>query len=478
MAMLIPLAVDLDGSLTYTDTLHESTLKLLSKQPLNVFRLPLWLYQGKATLKNKIAQKIELNPETLPYNQELLGYLKEQKERGRRLILCTAADSAIANKIAEHLGIFDEVMASDGTMNLSSGQKAKALESRFGLKGFDYVGNSTDDLAVWPSSNKAIIVNASPSLIKKAKKISDVEKVFPASKQDISTWLKVFRIHQWVKNILLFMPLIAAHQFLNMELWLPLVIAFFAFSLCASSVYITNDLFDLEDDRQHPRKRKRPFASGRIPVLIGVGLVPLLLVSGFVLANYVGGQFLPWLTFYFLLTCAYTWLFKRIVLLDCMTLAMLYTLRVVSGAAAVNMSLSFWLLAFSVFLFLSLAFIKRYAELEIQLLSGDVKIKGRGYYTTDAVIVQTLGITAGYAATLVLALYLNSDEVVALYAFPEAIWAAIPIMLFWVSWMWLRAHRGEMHDDPIVFALKDKASLFTGVLFSLVLYLGMVGLPW
>lgn len=478
MPRVKPLTIDLDGSLTYTDTLHESTLKLLSKQPLEVFRLPLWLYQGKATLKNKIAQKVELNPKTLPYNQELLEYLKEQKEMGRKLILCTAADSSIANRIAEHLGIFDEVMASDGTINLSSSQKAKALESRFGLKGFDYVGNSTDDLAVWTSSNKAIIVNASPSLIKKAKKISDVEKVFPAHKQDISTWFRVFRIHQWVKNILLFMPLIAAHQVLNMEMWLPLVIAFFAFSLCASSVYVTNDLFDLEDDRQHPRKRKRPFASGKIPVLIGVGLVPLLLVSGFVLANYVGGKFLPWLTFYFLLTCAYTWLFKRIVLLDCMTLAMLYTLRVVSGAAAVEMSLSFWLLAFSVFLFLSLAFIKRYAELEIQLLSGEEKIKGRGYYTTDAVIVQTLGITAGYAATLVLALYLNSDAVVALYSFPEAIWAAIPIMLFWVSWMWLRAHRGEMHDDPIVFALKDKTSLFSGVLFSLVLYLGVVGLPW
>jgi 4-hydroxybenzoate polyprenyltransferase/phosphoserine phosphatase len=477
MNKFLPLVIDLDGSLTYVDTLYESTLKLLIKHPIDVFRLPLWLYQGKATLKNRIAQKIEFNPETVPYNQELLEYLKEQKQRGRKLILCTAADSTIANKIADHLGIFDEVMASDGTTNLSSGQKAKALGSRFGLKGFDYVGNSTDDLAVWPSSNKAIIVNASPSLIKKAKTISDVEKVFPAPKQDISTWLRVFRIHQWVKNILLFMPLIAAHQLLNTALWLQLIIAFFAFSLCASSVYVTNDLFDLEDDREHPRKRKRPFASGRIPVLIGVGLVPLLLVSGFVLANYVGEQFLLLLTFYLLLTFAYTCLFKRIVLLDCITLAILYTLRVVSGAAAVEMPLSFWLLAFSVFLFLSLAFIKRYAELEIHLLSGQEKIKGRGYYLTDAVIVQTIGITAGYAATLVLALYLNSDAVVALYRFPEAMWAAIPIMLFWLSWIWLRAHRGEMHDDPIIFALKDKASLFSGVLFFLVLYLGAVGLP-
>jgi len=473
-----PLAVDLDGSLTYTDTLHESTLKLLSKQPLDAFKLPLWLTKGKASLKNKIAEKVELNPASLPYNQDLLEYLKEQKKTGRKLILCTAADSSIANKVAEHLELFDEVMASDGVTNLSSTSKAEALEARVGLKGFDYVGNSNDDLAVWQRANKAIIVNASSSVIKKAEKICDIEKVFPAPKQDIRTWIRVFRLHQWVKNILLFMPMVAAHQFLNMDMWLPLIIAFFAFSLCASSVYVTNDLFDLEDDRQHPRKRKRPFASGRIPILTGVVLAPLLLASGFILAGFVGGSFLPWLTFYFLLTCVYTWRFKRIVLLDCMTLAMLYTLRVVSGAAAADMSLSFWLLAFSVFLFLSLAFIKRYAELEIQLLSGKQKIKGRGYYTTDAAIIQTLGITAGYAATLVLALYLNSSAVVTLYLFPEAIWAAIPIMLFWISWMWLRAHRGEMHDDPIVFALKDKTSLFSGALFSLVLYIGMVGLPW
>jgi len=473
-----PLVVDLDGSLTYTDTLHESTLKLLGKNSLNIFKIPLWLSQGKATLKNKIAQNVEIKPESLPYNQGLLNYLKKEKELGRKLILCTAADSSIANKVAKHIGIFDEVMASDGVINLSSDQKAKALEARFGLKGFDYVGNSNDDLAVWQRANKAIIVNASSSVIKKAEKICDIEKELPPPKQDVSTWIRVFRLHQWVKNILLFMPMIAAHQFLNIEMWLPLIIAFFAFSLCASSVYIINDLFDLEDDRQHPRKRQRPFASGRIPILIGVVLAPLLLASGFTLAWFVEGSFLLWLTFYFLLTCAYTWHFKRIVLLDCMALAMLYTLRVVSGAAAADMPLSFWLLAFSVFLFLSLAFIKRYAELEIQLLIGEQKVKGRGYYTTDAAIIQTFGITAGYAATLVLALYLNSSAVIALYTFPEAIWGAIPIMVFWISWMWLRAHRGEMHDDPIIFALKDKTSLFSGALFSLVLYIGMVGLPW
>jgi len=255
-----PLAVDLDGSLTYTDTLHESTLKILSKTPLNIFKLPLWLAQGKATLKNNIAQKVEFNPETLPYNQDLLEWLKEQKTAGRKLILCTAADSSIANKVADYLGIFDEVMASDGITNLSSSQKARALESRFGLKGFDYVGNSKDDIAVWQCARKAIVVNASSPVLKKVIQVCEVEKTFPSPKQSISTWMRVFRVHQWVKNILLFMPLIAAHQLLNMDVLFSLIIAFFAFSLCASSVYVTNDLFDLEDDRQHPRKR-----SGLLP---------------------------------------------------------------------------------------------------------------------------------------------------------------------------------------------------------------------
>jgi 4-hydroxybenzoate polyprenyltransferase len=192
----------------------------------------------------------------------------------------------------------------------------------------------------------------------------------------------------------------------------------------------------------------------------------------------VGGTFLPWLIFYFVLTCAYSWGLKRLVLVDCLTLAMLYTLRIVAGAAAANMSLSFWLLAFSVFLFLSLAFVKRYAELQVQVLHKKHKVHGRGYYTADAPLIQILGITSGYAAVLVLALYLNSDAVVKLYRTPECVWGTVPVMLFWVSWMWLQAHRGEMHDDPLVYAIKDKASLLAGVVFAVVLVIGAVGWPW
>ena len=470
--------VDLDGTLIRTDTLHESAIRLLRDQPWRVFLLPQWLAQGKAALKRKLAQGSGFEPGTLPYHQDLLDWLKQERAEGRRIILCTAADASIAEAIAAHLGIFDEVMASDGTVNLAGRHKAEALERRFGRAGFDYAGNSNADLAVWSLARHAIVVQGGPDLAEKAKALCEVEKVFPAPALSFPVWARVFRLHQWLKNLLLFVPLLAAHQFTNPDDWKTLLLAFFSFSLCASSVYIANDLFDLESDRQHPRKRGRPLASGLVPVWMGVVLAPLLLLASLALGRQVGGGFLPWLLFYFLITCAYSWGLKRLMMIDGITLAVLYTLRIVAGAAAVNWPLSFWLLTFSIFLFLSLAFLKRYAELEIQLLHGNQKAHGRGYYTSDAALVQTLGVTSGYAAVLVLALYLNTDTVVKLYRTPELVWGELPVMLFWISWMWMRAHRGEMHDDPLIFALKDKASLAAGVAFAVVFGLSTVGWPW
>jgi 4-hydroxybenzoate polyprenyltransferase len=475
---LHPLVVDLDGTLIHTDMLHESALRVLRDNPFDTLRIPYWLSKGKSSLKRNLADRTDFDPTSLPYNQDLLDWLKQQRACGRKLILCTASDLSIATAISEHLGIFDEVMASDGAANLAGKYKAEALEERFGHSGFDYVGNSRADLAVWRCARRAVVVNGSANLARKAGGCCELEQVFPSPTRGFTTWLRVLRVHQWMKNLLLFVPLFAAHQITNPDTWLALILAFFSFSLCASSVYIANDLLDLESDRQHPRKCKRPFASGLVPAWMGVVLAPLLLLASLALAQHAGGNFLPWLLFYFVVTCAYSWGLKRIILVDCLILAMLYTLRIVAGAAAAGMGLSFWLLAFSVFLFLSLAFVKRYAELEVQLLNGKQKTHGRGYYTSDAPLVQTLGIASGYAAVLVLALYLNSDAVVKLYRTPEFVWGAVPVMLFWVSWMWMQAHRGEMHDDPLVFAVKDKASLLAGVAFAAVLAIGTVGCPW
>jgi 4-hydroxybenzoate polyprenyltransferase and related prenyltransferases len=473
-----PLVVDLDGTLLRTDMLHESALRAARDNPSALFQIPAWLATGKAALKRRLAERVDFCVECLPYHQEFLAWLHEEKATGRRLILCTASDEKYARAIAAHLGIFDEVMASDGVTNLSSTRKAKALVQRFGTGGFDYAGNHTDDLPVWQHANRAIVVNAPASLAKQAEKVSSVERVFPRASNQLRVWHKALRVHQWMKNLLLFIPLLGAHSFTEPERWFATLLAFFAFSLCASSVYIVNDLTDLESDRLHPRKRKRPFASGDLPTVFGVCIAPCLLILSAVLAWNVGTAFMGWLAAYFVLTAAYSWGLKRVLLLDCIVLALLYTLRIVAGAAAAGLQLSFWLLAFSVFLFLSLAFVKRYAELHVQQERGGGKAHGRAYHTDDVGLIQTMGVTAGYAAVLVLALYLNSDQVLQLYGTPAFIWGAVPVMLFWVSWVWLQAHRGNMHDDPVVFALKDRGSLAAGAVFVAVMAMGTVDWPW
>ena len=475
---LKPLVIDLDGTLIHTDVLHESALRALHDHPLDTLCIPLWLARGKAVLKRHLATLSDFDPKSLPYNIELLAWLRQQKTGGRKLVLCTASDESFAVSIADHLKLFDDVIASDGTTNLAGGNKARALVDRFGQSGFDYAGNSPADLAVWEQARHAIVVGASENLTRRARGVCQVEQVFPPTSPGLAVWSQVLRVHQWLKNLLLLIPLFASHQLNQREAWVSLLFAFLALSLCASSVYIANDLLDLESDRLHPRKRNRPFASGQIPAWIGVALAPVLVLAGLALGSRVGGHFLAWLEVYFALTCAYSWGLKRIMLVDCLTLAMLYTLRVVAGAAATGTALSFWLLAFSVFLFLSLAFVKRYAELNVQQLEGRKRAHGRAYLTSDAPLVQTLGITSGYTAALVLALYLESDAVVRLYRTPEIVWGAVPVLLFWVSWMWMQANRGNMHDDPLIHAVKDKASLLAGAAFAALMALGALGWPW
>jgi 4-hydroxybenzoate polyprenyltransferase len=463
----VPLVVDLDGTLILSDMLHESALSLLKIRPIDVFKIPFWLVRGKAALKKQLAESFTFDAAQLPYNVRLLEWLIDQKSNGVSLVLCTASDIRIAESVSSHLGIFDEVFASDGAINLVGPAKTKSLIDRYGLGGFDYAGNSNADLVVWQSSRNAIIVNASLKLENRARKTANVTEVFATCSSPVKTTLRVIRAHQWLKNLLLFAPLFAAHEAHILQSWWVLAIAFLSFSFCASAVYIANDLFDLDSDRQHPRKRERPFASGRTSALVGVGLVPFLLLTSAILAQQIGQSYSIWLLVYFTITCAYTWGLKRIVIVDCLTLGMLYTVRIVAGAAVIDKQLSFWLLAFSVFLFVSLAYVKRYAELNVQNFNGSKKSHGRGYLTSDAPLVQSLGISSGYASVLVLALYLNSESILTLYRRPEIMWAGVPIVLFWVNWMWLQAHRGQMHDDPILFAVKDKASLTAGVCFAI-----------
>lgn len=474
-----PLVVDLDGTLIYTDMLHESAIKVLRDRPLTTLWIPVWLSRGKAVLKEHLAQRSDFDPQTLPYNQELLSWLLRQRAIGRRLVLCTASDRLIADAIAKHLNVFDEVIASDGHTNLTGRNKADALAQRFGESGFDYVGNSWKDIPVWARAKHAVVVNAPASVTRAARDCCEIERVFPSPRISFRTWIHVIRAHQWLKNLLVFVPLLASHELSGSASWMMLTLAFFAFSFCASSVYILNDLLDLESDRLHLRKRRRPFASGVVPTWLGAVLMPLLLVAGITLATWVGREFLGWLLFYFVLTCAYSFVLKRVMMIDCITLAMLYTLRIVAGASAAGVTLSFWLITESAFLFLSLAFVKRYAELNLQARQhdGGGRVHGRGYHTNDAVLIRVFGIGAGYIAVLVLALYLNSRDASLIYPHPGFAWVALPVIFFWISWMWLQASRGNMHDDPLVFAAKDRISLVAGVCFVGSMLLATTGLP-
>ena len=472
------IAVDLDGTLTLTDTLYEAALVLARSKPIMLFLLPFWLVKSVAYFKLKVAENSVLDVTTLPYNAPFIDWLKEQKARGKTIVLCTAANELIARNVYKHFDLFDDFIASDENTNLKSANKRKELEDKYGEHGYDYAGNSSADLEVWAGAAQAIVVNASVTVLTKASKVASVSETFPSENPSLSVWFKALRVHQWLKNLLLFVPLLAAHQFGNFQSLATLTLAFISFSLCASSVYIINDLLDLESDRRHPRKKNRPFASAKLPISLGLVVALALIGSSVTLGAVVGEEFLVILLLYLSLTVAYSMALKRLVLIDCLTLATLYTLRIIAGAVAVSVSLSFWLLAFSVFMFFSLALVKRYAELKVQILEAKSFAHGRGYVVSDAPLLQTLGVTSGYISALVLALYVQSEDIVSLYAQPLAIWLVLPILLFWVSWVWLKAERGEMHDDPIVFAASDKSSLVVTVLTVVVFIYAATGMTF
>ncbi len=460
----VPLCVDLDGTLILSDLLLESMLLLIKRNPLYLLRIPLWLLRGKASLKAEIAARVTVNPAALPYNRELIDWLRSEQGAGRRLWLCTAANERLAQGVAGHLGLFEGVIASDASTNLAGESKAARLVERFGERGFDYCGNERRDLAIWRHANGAIVTRGGASLERDAARSTPVLHSFPSRVNAPRALLRALRPHQWAKNALILVPLLAAHVAGNPRALTAALLAVVAFCLCASSVYILNDLLDLEADRAHQRKSKRPFAAGDLSILAGLALAPILLVSAVLITLFLPGKFQLVFASYYLLTVAYSFALKGRVLIDAMTLAGLYTLRIIAGAAAVAVALSFWLLLFSIFLFLSLAFVKRFAELDSLRRQQRLRAAGRGYHVEDLPLLQSLGTASGYLSVLVLALYINSPAIEALYRRPKVVWMLCVLMLYWVSRVWMKAQRGSMHDDPVVFALKDRVSLVVGLL--------------
>lgn len=460
----VALCVDLDGTLIATDLLFESLVLLIKRNPLYLLYLPLWLLRGKAALKSEIASRVTLNPAALPYSKELIGWLKSERDAGRSLWLCTAADVSLATRVAAHLDLFDGVIASEGGVNVAGAAKASLLVQRFGEGGFDYCGNELRDIAVWRHARGAIVVRGGASLERKVAEQMPVIRAFPVERNTLKATVRALRPHQWVKNILVLVPVAAAHRIGSGSSMAAGLLAVVAFCLCASSVYVLNDLLDLEADRAHSRKSKRPFAAGQLSILVGLFLAPALLIVAAIIAAFLPAKFILVLATYYVLTVAYSFRLKGVVLVDAVTLAGLYTLRVIAGAAAVAVPLSFWLLLFSVFLFLSLAFVKRFAELDVLRRQQRLRAAGRGYLIEDLSLLQSLGTASGYLSVLVLALYINSPEISALYHRPKVIWMLCVLMLYWISRIWLLAQRGQMHDDPIVFALKDRLSIAIGIM--------------
>lgn len=468
-ASATPLCVDLDGTLIYSDLFFESLLLLLKCNPLCLFVIPFWLLRGRAVLKAEVAARVILNPAALPYDTEFLGWLQSERVTGRSLWLCTAANERLARNVGNHLGLFDGIVASNSEKNLAGDSRAIWLVEHFGQRGFDYCGDEQRDLQVWKHARAAIVVHGSDQLERRASRIVAVVRTFPLRRKALwAAASRALRPHQWAKNVLVLVPLLAAHRAVDLAVDAAAFLATLVFCLCASSVYIVNDLLDLEADRAHARKRKRPFAAGDLSLLSGVMMASGLLLAAALGAAFLSPEFQLTLLIYYVLTLGYSLALKGIVLVDAFALAWLYTLRIIAGAAAVRVPLSFWLLLFSVFLFLSLAFAKRFAELDDLRRQNRLRAAGRGYDTGDLPLLQSLGTTAGYLSVLVLALYINSPEIAALYRQPKAIWLLCVLMLAWISRVWMKAQRGQMHDDPMVFALRDRASLVLGMLSAVV----------
>lgn len=452
------LYVDLDGTLINSDLLLESFLHLIGKNVFYLLLIPAWLLKGKANLKHQIAERVDLKIDLLPYNKELLAYLAEKKNEGRHLVLISASNRKYVKQVASYVGLFDSSIGSSENENLKGDRKLDKIRELSGQENFEYAGNEQADMAIWRQAKGAVVVNASKKLETEAAKLTDLVATISRKKDRVGFFIKALRPHQWAKNLLLFLPLILSHQLINIELLMIAFAGFVSFSFCASSVYLLNDLLDLEHDRQHKTKRLRPFAAGELPVFVGLIACPILLLLAFIIAIPLPLEFSLIVGGYLVMTLLYSFRLKAIAIVDVLVLAGLYTLRIIAGAAAISVIPSFWLLAFSMFLFMSLAIVKRFTELNNLRNTDLTEAAGRGYQAGDLDLLAMLGSASGFTSVLVFALYINDEETLLLYGTPEILWFICPLLLFIICRLWLLAHRGELHEDPVVFAITDHSS--------------------
>jgi 4-hydroxybenzoate polyprenyltransferase/phosphoserine phosphatase len=471
------LVVDLDGTLIKSDLLVESACVLLGQSPFNALLMGAWLAGGRAFLKRRIAERAEIDVSLLPYNEAVLERIRAAREAGHPVYLASASDECHVAAVARHLGLFDGWFGSDGVVNLRGDAKAARLVGAFGERGFDYIADSAVDLPVWRRAHTAVVLGRSEALAQRASRVAVAAERLALPRTRLRTWLSLLRPHHWAKNALVAVALITSHSF-TLAAAVEVLLSFVAFSLCASSVYVLNDLVDLRTDRGHPRKRRRPLASGAVPLLQGALLAPIILAGGVAASLLVSRRFAAVLGVYYAVTVVYSFAFKRKMMVDVITLAGLYTIRVVAGAIAIEVFVSQWILAFSMFVFLALALIKRYSELVGRLDAGLPDPTNRNYRVGDLPVVLSLAAAAGYSAVIVFSLYLASDSVTALYRWPEVLWLAVPLLVYWISRMLVMANRRLVDEDPILFALRDRVSLLTGaVLLALTMWAYLVPNP-
>lgn len=468
-----PLCVDLDGTLVKSDTLVDSLLVLVRKQPARLLAFPLQVLRGKAAFKAYVTGHVTLDVAHLPYNRKLLQYLQQERQRGRTLYLATGADVRIGQRVADHLGLFTGVLGSDGRNNLTGNRKLEGLRQHLQDQAFDYIGNDAPDVPLLAQATEKMVANPSLRLRRKLRSRNlQPDRIFEERTPLFTSIVKALRPHQWAKNLLIFLPLLLAHV-LTVDRLLAALLAFLCFCLTASATYIVNDLLDIEADRQHARKRLRPFAAGDLPAFTGMGLVALFLLLALAGARLLPLEFYGWLLLYLFATLTYSLYLKRLALVDVLVLAGLYTLRLYAGSAATGTHVSHWLAGFSSFLFFSLAIVKRFAELENLRSSGLPPKNGRGYLVADIDQLRSFGTASAFAASVIFSIYISSSEVVMLYRKPHLLWLILPLLLLWICRVWLLASRGSLDEDPLVFALKDRMSLLIGAAAAAIVLLAI-----
>lgn len=467
------LYVDLDGTVIKTDLLLESILLLLKKNLFQALLIPIWLLKGKANLKYQLSKRVHIPVELLPLNTEFHAYLKEEVERGRNIVLISASNQVPVRQLSDHLGLFIDAMGSDEDHNLKSTNKLTRILQLDPQGEFIYAGNSKDDLAVWSEASEVILVNCKGSLANSLQHGSENIRLFDTPKSILMKYWQAIRPHQWIKNALIFLPLILSHQLNQANLLLQACVAFMSFNLVASSVYLLNDMLDLNSDRRHSTKKQRPFASGDLSLIYGYIGTPLLLTFGFLTALWLPTEFFILLVSYWLMTTLYSLLLKRLFLIDVLTLASLYTWRIVAGSAAISVVTTYYLLAFSFFLFLGLAMVKRYTELLNLQREGKSSIEGRSYTVKNLWALAAIGYSSNLIAVAVFAFYINAPLTTELYGKPLLLWSICPLLLYLLWRIWSFARHGQLDEDPVLFALTDRRSQLTAAICGLIIWLAI-----